>query len=494
MAYKTAILILVVLLNTLFVAQAEEVAYPAVELTPTEVREDIALLQQALDELHPGTYRYADASVIGSAFYDEVWSDSATGMTDEQLYVAVSRIMAQVRCEHSKVEYSSAISRHRQAVTVHLPFRFRLFEERMFVVSASQRSELQPATEILSINGETVSDIIAELSLYVPIDGFTDHTIPEALADESDYINVGSAFEQYYPLVFGWTDEYEIEFLAPDATESETITTSGLSYEIWARLDFDNQTNRAEDFRDAVHFDYVGGGVGVLRIDTFVNYRRPVNYVELYEEVFADIAAINVEHLILDLRNNSGGSTDVAIGLLQFLMEDSFTLFDEVLRRSISVDDDMLQHLSSWDQSVLNVEPADYAERDNGFFSFIGEDITNAENQPHPNRFTGRLTALSSASNSSGSTVLLAHLQASGRATIVGEATGGSVAGPTAGVIAFLELPNSRIIVRIPVLLQNTGITPSEVGFGVIPDVVVPLTAEDYFSGVDTALETAQRL
>ena len=71
--------------------------------------------------------------------------------------------------------------------------------------------------------------------------------------------------------------------------------------------------------------------------------------------------------------------------------------------------------------------------------------------------------------------------------------TGGSAEGPTAGVIFFLKLPNSRIVVRVPALRSWVNVDNPEPGMGVMPDIVVRPTAEDWLAGRDVVLERARR-
>ena len=52
--------------------------------------------------------------------------------------------------------------------------------------------------------------------------------------------------------------------------------------------------------------------------------------------------------------------------------------------------------------------------------------------------------------------MLLARLKASERVTLVGEPTGGSAAGPTAGILFFLTLPNSGLTVNVPALRERS--------------------------------------
>ncbi|MFK7888468.1 MAG: peptidase S41, partial [Gammaproteobacteria bacterium] len=76
-------------------------------------------------------------------------------------------------------------------------------------------------------------------------------------------------------------------------------------------------------------------------------------------------------------------------------------------------------------------------------------------------------------------------------ARIVGELTGGNIAGPTAGVLFTLALPESKIRLRLPIVRTITGYDAADSGRGVSPDVRVTLTVSDVRAGRDRALEIA---
>jgi C-terminal processing protease CtpA/Prc len=101
------------------------------------------------------------------------------------------------------------------------------------------------------------------------------------------------------------------------------------------------------------------------------------------------------------------------------------------------------------------------------------------------------LTVLIGPHNESGATMLLAELRDEREVTFIGRPTGGSAEGPTAGVIAFLELPASKITVRVPLIWNTTSYEDFESGRGIEPDILVPLTVEDLRAGRDAALVRA---
>ena len=93
--------------------------------------------------------------------------------------------------------------------------------------------------------------------------------------------------------------------------------------------------------------------------------------------------------------------------------------------------------------------------------------------------------------NESGLTILLAELRDEREALFIGQPTGGSAQGPTAGVIAFLTLPDSQIVVRVPLRWNATSYQGFELGQGIAPDILVQETVADVRAGRDATLERA---
>jgi hypothetical protein len=79
-----------------------------------------------------------------------------------------------------------------------------------------------------------------------------------------------------------------------------------------------------------------------------------------------------------------------------------------------------------------------------------------------------------------------------GRIRVVGEETGGSAEGPTAGQMLFLKLPASGIRVRVPLKRTDVNV-PFVAGMGVFPDVDAVEDVSDLRAGRDRALQVARR-
>ena len=108
--------------------------------------------------------------------------------------------------------------------------------------------------------------------------------------------------------------------------------------------------------------------------------------------------------------------------------------------------------------------------------------------------FKGELIVLTSDTNSSGSTNMTAWLKELDRATLVGEPTGGSAQGVTAGLQFTLTLPESGVRLRLPFFYLINNVSSFERGLGMSPDMPAPMTVEAFREGRDPALEMAQRI
>lgn len=226
-------------------------------------------------------------------------------------------------------------------------------------------------------------------------------------------------------------------------------------------------------------------------MDTFVNYRNPVEPDEVYAPIFSSLREEGRTTLVLDLRRNGGGSNDAMARLFAHLVGDAARLHKPSRIKTLDLDG-LRAHLDTWEKRALNPKRWQFRNNDDGTYSprwFLSDETRRI--RPARNAFTGRLIVLSGKDNSSGSTNLIAKLQDMGRATVVGEATGGSAEGPTAGVLFFLTLPESGVVARLPALRGYNDVRRFEQGLGVMPDVLVEVTADDFVAGRDAAMERA---
>ncbi|MEO1596072.1 MAG: S41 family peptidase [Pseudomonadota bacterium] len=478
----------ILLVLSLFASVAEARQGPM--LTPDQVARDVALAQEAYDRIHPGYTRYAEAATLDAA-WQQVVDDAQTagGLSTGDFYLAVQRVLTLIRCDHTKAELPKALATRRREQATYLPFQWVLVEGRGFVTVAAEATGLKRGDEILRIDGRPLPELVAEVAPYIPVDGYTDWARRGGISNSREFM--GGALDHFGDLL--WDNGPTVALaLADENGETREVTLDRLTFGDWRALDAD--TGRAANFVDAVTFEPIGDNAGYLRIDTFVNYRRPVDPDDLYGPIFKRLADEGRDTLILDLRNNGGGSNDASSRLIAHLLDQPAQMKTDVRVKTLNLDG-LREHLSTWDKRALNPWRIMFRKNRDGSYSFRGWFTDETDRiKPARHAFTGKLLILTSDENSSGSTNVIAVLAGLGRATLIGEPTGGSAEGTTAGILFTLTMPESGIRTRIPAIRDYNNVPSFEAGLGVTPDIKAPMTAADWRAGNDVALIAAKAL
>lgn len=453
-------------------------------MTVEQVREDLAITRQALEQIHPGYTRYTSQATL-----DALWQDASakalSNPTRGNVYLQISRVLAAIRCDHTKAELPADFEKARADEPLYLPFRYAIFDNRLFVADPGE-TDLIAGAEILAIDGTPASEVIAKVFELFPVDGDTDYIKGESVVAQGEFM--GPAFDHFYAFLFDTRPEVTLKIAGMD-----DVTVNR-----WTYTEFEEQTGTrrfASNFDSSVTFKLLDDRAAYLSVDTFVNYRRPVNPDTIYGPVFERMAKSGRDTLILDLRRNGGGSNDAQMGLVQWLMPSAFRQADAMLVKSDRIDPAIKPYLSTWEKAALNPDPAWFKQRDDGMFEIVNPFAGKpAESIPaKPGAFKGKVIVLTSTDNASGVTHLLSVLRTQRPDTVfIGEKTGGASTGATAGILFYLNLPGSGAKVRVP--LQRTVITQADKldpRGGITPDILAEDTLLSTLAGTDPAMEAA---
>lgn len=115
--------------------------------------------------------------------------------------------------------------------------------------------------------------------------------------------------------------------------------------------------------------------------------------------------------------------------------------------------------------------------------------------QPKDNVFTGKLYVISNGISFSSAADLVSDLKKTTDALFIGEETGGTYEGPTGGDNIVIQLPNSKIMVRIsPNIHIGHLYQKHPIGHGVLPTHPVKYTIKDIVDGKDLEMELTRTL
>ncbi|MEM6538625.1 MAG: S41 family peptidase [Pseudomonadota bacterium] len=450
--------------------------------------EDVALMREAFERIHPGYERYTDRTELDAA-WDRLRDVVADGTTVGDFYIETQRTLTTIRCDHTKAELPNDLAKDRNAIPVYLPFKWLLVERRGFVTGAPEGSPFNRFDEILAIDARPLSEIVDDVAPLIPVDGYTEWARRTGISQSNEFR--GGAVDHFGALMFDIEPTVSVTVRTKDGTE-KTHSVSRVTYDDYQ--DIQQPRQPARNFKDAVTFERIGESAAYLRVDTFVNYRDVVDPDDLYDPVFDALKREGRDTLILDLRVNGGGSNDASQGLTRRLITEPTRLVLEA--RVATIDHSGLEdHISTWDKKALNPPRIAFRKNDDGTYSLRRAfDEGLRVSKPTRNAFDGKLIILTSTDNSSGSTNLISVLKGLGRATLIGERTGGAPNGATAGVIFTLTAPNSGVRTRIPVFRYVNNVQGIPDGYGLEPDIATPLTVDAFLDGRDPAYDAALAL
>jgi C-terminal processing protease CtpA/Prc len=447
----------------------------------TGLASDIRILRRAYQTMHPGLYRYATPAQM-NRWFDELEAIWAKAPTQRELYLSLSRFLARVKCGHS---YANFYNQKKDVAAAlfsgpdKLPFHFRWIDGRM-IVTANGGDALPRGSEILTIDGKPVKQILASLQPYARADGSNDAKRIAQL--EVQGFDRFEAFDIFFAL----------ERNRP-GTPFDLVTSRGPM-----RVDPIDLTARraqmparaSDDNAPMWTLELDGAGSARLIMPDWSTYDTKWDWRRFLDDSFEQIASRNVQALIVDLRGNEGGEDcgDEIIARCIDAPLQRASYERRVKYRKAPADLD--QYLDTWDPSFKDwgndAEPLG-----NGFYRLIEKDgASRAPITPKGPRYRGKLIVLVDATNSSATFQFANTVQANKLGVLVGSPTGGNLRGINGGAFFFLRLPASGLEADLPVI--GTFPATPQPDRGLTPDIEVSDTIDDVTNGRDAVLSRAR--
>lgn len=464
-------------------------------LLPAQMAQDLAILHKTLVAIHPGLYRYNTPSQLEAAF--AAAAEKITGPLPEgDFFRLVAQITASIKCGHTFLNPLNQTKDIRSGLFArrnYLPFYFRLINKRMIVTGNLSRVKLSAGSEILKINGIPVSQIVDTLLTVVPADGVSTtahrlNSLELASVEENRY----QPFDIYFPLFFPVTDNiFNVE-----ATDRVSKKTRKFQVPALTRTGRFAQTGRVPAYDDGWKFEIRGSSTGYLKIGNSITWRlKSIEPKKFLAEAFSRMRAADTRNLIIDLRGNGGGDTDVGYELARYLARKKLPAYLKGRRlvRNVSAQPEILEYLDTYSDALKagvrdGLRASKYRKWGNGFFEILPS--AELESYPHvvpyADRFAGKTYLISDASNASATFQFLEYAQDHKLGTIVGQETGGNRQGINGGNYFFLSLPNSKIEIDVPVYFQSPSKPQKDTG--IVPDRIIAPLVDDIAAGVDTEL------
>lgn len=445
------------------------------EFTETQLQTDFDLVVESIHEVHPATYQFISQDSL-SNIASAIRSQFSDGMTAEAFQVLVRQYVAHIQCGHLTVLPSSEWYAYQRDSSKLLPFEIWIAGGKLFIREGwDEESLLQVGAELLSIDQRPASEIIAEMGSIQERDGQTMTFVTSKME---------RTFRTYYLFLYGNQETYEVDLLNPDGTKTTTTVAGGLRK---PRVGSAGANPKKGEIRTSTATFYLSEEQADLAILDINSFPRQ-GFRQFYDEVFGSIEENNINHLVLDLRNNGGGYFPNGNRLLTYLMEEKIVMkYHRKTNKVPKIEGLEMPFASKMTAAAFNLIP-DKDKED----PMRNHEIDFGPQKKHS--YSDKLYVLTNGGTFSMGSYVSTLLGNHTDAILLGEETGGGEAGSNAILSYDLTLPATGVRVTIPRYTLNHDVTITQEGRGVMPDIEVEYSLAEKMSGIDKEMERVMGL
>ncbi len=463
-------------------------------LSPQEMQDDFAQLCEVFQETHPGYYRYTSPEQM------QVKIDSIQGLIQKELpfytfYKILCSMVADVRCSHTQIYPLANPGPYFNEQQLTFPLSIQALEGGYYVLLNGTMDEgIAVGTEVLTINGRAIQEIEQEITRLHWGDGYI-------LGNRMKAMSQGSFSSFYYV----WVEQVEHFNLSLKNRQGEVFSRT-VPAQTWAQTNQNflknpvnqklleiyqkkNQEDAENSWRLKI-LDEPQAAVMIIRDfnrgKTEEQARKQMQ--KFLQECSEKIQAKQIEHLIIDLRHNSGGWDIQGAELFSFLIQEPTQYYKRL--HTITRDSPYLKY-AGFSPKVVKKMADRLVDKDDGTFSLLAEYNPTLEMwQPAPYAYRGKVFVLMNGNSSSTTAEFTALAREHQLATFVGEECGGAYEGGNSGSFFEIILPNSGMMLLSPLVYYTLAVSPPDTkGRGTFPDYPASPILEDVLVGIDNQME-----
>ena len=464
--------------------------------TNKQLEEDVAILKETLQYIHPNVYGYIDSLSLQKEF-NKLELELKNKPTLNNAYGAISKFSAKVKCSHTftnpwnqgaRMEFANFSQPDK------IPFTFNRIGKRLFIdKNASDNSQLEKGLEIVSMNGETTQNVLTQLAHYVTSDGNNYEKKLERLLVSGE--EKFAMFDMFYPIEYGSQTEFRLELKNLKTNEQIKTTVKATSKTNRTKILLENYGNVSTDLKSMFDFKLLNETTAQLIIKSFAVQSNTFDWKGFLDDAFKTMNTKSISNLIIDIRMNEGGQGVVGKYIFERVIQQPTKINAmESSVRYLEIPKNIKKHISTWDKFPYSFKGKTASSKNGSYLLKEKYSIEEIQLKPKRNGFKGQVYLMTDASNSSATHILAMYAKGVSNITIVGQETGGNQLGTNGSFMFFLRLPNTKIEVDIPVIKQVVPLVKGNVDGGIKPDVVVEKNVMDFVENKDTELSAVLKL
>ena len=449
--------------------KASNINYLSHKHSKEQLLEDFTIFRESLEEAHPGLYDYISKADLNKAF-EKLQKSIEHPLTSEQFRKELTQILLKIRDSHTFLYPRKYRISNKQL----LPIRFGLQDSSLVVYQSIPEYKNYLGKKIVAINGQEVKSVTKEIkNNFYGSDGFIQSQINRKLLDQYD-----REYIRLYSLLAG--DKVDIEF----NDTSHIFTCSKLKHDSYLP-----KWNNPSPCNQRCEVKKLNARTALLDINTFELLRSDLDGIDKF---IAQINQDSTENLIIDLRDNLGGSPECLNHIYSLIAKNSF---NSCIASKVTQNNTYKMFADCYNFSPTQQDIYPNYKSIEGKEGYYLPDSCFKAIPPNKNiHFSGNVTVLINEYSCSASTVFAALVQKFKRGEIIGRETGSSYHQLNATNFARVNLKNSGLELRIPLvksIFENKDESKAPWGRGVIPDHEIKLSYSEFTDDADATLTYA---
>jgi Peptidase family S41 len=422
--------------------------------SPSVIQSDIDAIWKTLIDIGAQPFRTSDRAAV-EALYNQIRASVTSPMTVREAWVAISPLLGALNDGHVGLGFPTALNK----APLRFPLFFSLGDDRSLILHKDRTKTIPIGSTIVSIDG-------------VPAARFTQLTLA-AFGGQTQLLwqtRVTAAGAWTAVALFGDRPSYKVRWIDPagGATHEADVTSTASP---------SPTASKPAPYTYATLRNGTVGYIDYLSCEDLPRFRT------FLDSTFTQIEAAPIKALIIDIRRNAGGSSNLNDLLWTYVTTKPFKQFGGVIAKSC----DRLKR--EYGQDLYVKMYGDRAWRaPNGTIVTSGADpgADLIVPGPLPIRFSGPVYLLISAGTFSSAMSCALAAKDYGLATIVGQETGEPV--NSTGEVYTETTPGLGLQAWLTTSVFLSP-KPHPDRQGVMPDVPVPVTTADLAAGRDVVLE-----
>ena len=303
-------------LTFLLIAILKVYAQGNIMLSKEQAIADIDSLVYTISEVHPEMF-----SACKQSEFLKMESDIKESIPDSvstwEMYVMLQPLVVRMGDGHTSLSFpfNDVINEN----TPRIPMNMIVAADNKVKVAYSVDNRIPAESEIVKINGITINEMFKKMLCYVS---------GESKARKTNMINEG--FSALFFILYS-SDTYNIEYIEPGRNKASRIELKACTSK--ELIEWREKTQSVVSQPNDVPYSFKiipEKNVAIMDFKSFVDSK----YMESFaDSMFTTLRQNNIKNLVIDVRENGGGNSQVGDVLLSYISQKPFCQFHKFLAR-----------------------------------------------------------------------------------------------------------------------------------------------------------------